>query len=188
MIFNRKNYIGFTPRHSRCVLFSGRYRRKDAGFTLIELLVVISIVGLLSSFAMVSLNQARSKARNALRKGDMAQLRTALSLYYDDHQRYPPCDTGWDRNDPSGYYGSTPDDGSACYNGILDTSLIDGTNPYMMALPKDPLNKKNAPISVDPIGGSDTLLYLYISNTPPTQYTVIYYLEGDTEPKVIRGF
>ena len=37
------------------------------GFTLIELLVVISIIGILSSFAVVSLNSARAKARDALR-------------------------------------------------------------------------------------------------------------------------
>ena len=57
------------------------------GFTLIELLVVISIIGILSSFAVVSLNSARAKARDSLRKGDMAQIRTALNIYYDDNER-----------------------------------------------------------------------------------------------------
>ena len=44
------------------------------GFTLIELLVVIAIIGLLSSIAVVSLNGARAKARDAKRVSDVKQL------------------------------------------------------------------------------------------------------------------
>ncbi|MCX6785799.1 MAG: type II secretion system protein [Candidatus Komeilibacteria bacterium] len=41
--------------------------RNRKGFTLIELLVVIAIIGLLSSLAVVNLNSARGKARDAKR-------------------------------------------------------------------------------------------------------------------------
>ena len=53
------------------------------GFTLIELLVVVAIIGLMASVVMVSLESARAKARDARRMSDLAQIRTALNLYYD---------------------------------------------------------------------------------------------------------
>ncbi|MFH0856720.1 MAG: prepilin-type N-terminal cleavage/methylation domain-containing protein, partial [bacterium] len=64
-----------------------KYNRK--GFTLIELLVVIAIIGLLSTLAVVSLNTARAKARDARRISDVKQIQTALELYYNDKGAYP---------------------------------------------------------------------------------------------------
>ena len=63
--------------------------RKQKGFTLIELLVVIAIIGLLSTLAVVSLNSARQKARDAKRIADVKQIQTALELYYQDQNGYP---------------------------------------------------------------------------------------------------
>ena len=62
------------------------------GFTLIELLVVIAIIGILASIVLVSLNTARSKARDVKRVGDIRQLQLALEGYYDDKQAYPGGD------------------------------------------------------------------------------------------------
>ncbi|MFA6106942.1 MAG: prepilin-type N-terminal cleavage/methylation domain-containing protein [Patescibacteria group bacterium] len=63
--------------------------RKQKGFTLIELLVVIAIIGLLSTLAVVSLNNARLKSRDARRVSDVKQIQTALELYYNDVNAYP---------------------------------------------------------------------------------------------------
>lgn len=63
---------------------------KKQGFTLIELLVVIAIIGILSAIGLVSLNGAREKARDAGRKSDLAQIKTAMVLYYDDHTNAYP--------------------------------------------------------------------------------------------------
>ncbi|MDD5551098.1 MAG: prepilin-type N-terminal cleavage/methylation domain-containing protein [Candidatus Omnitrophica bacterium] len=59
------------------------------GFTLIELLVVVAIMGLMAALAIVSLNQARAKARDARRVADVKQIQTALELYYMDQAKYP---------------------------------------------------------------------------------------------------
>ena len=59
------------------------------GFTLIELLVVISIIGILSTLAVVSLNDARGKARDAKRISDVKQVQTALEVFLADRNGYP---------------------------------------------------------------------------------------------------
>jgi prepilin-type N-terminal cleavage/methylation domain-containing protein len=62
---------------------------KQKGFTLIELLVVIAIIGILSTLAVVSLNNARQKARDAKIVSDVKNMQTALELYFNDSGTYP---------------------------------------------------------------------------------------------------
>lgn len=62
---------------------------KSKGFTLIELLVVISIISLLSSVVLASLNSARVKARDAYRKQEIQQLVKAFTLYMDTRGSIP---------------------------------------------------------------------------------------------------
>ena len=67
---------------------SARNPHKKA-FTLIELLVVVAIISMMASIILSSLNQARSKSRDARRVADIKQLQLALSLYYNDNGSYP---------------------------------------------------------------------------------------------------
>ncbi|MBI3421025.1 MAG: prepilin-type N-terminal cleavage/methylation domain-containing protein [Candidatus Sungbacteria bacterium] len=62
---------------------------RTRGFTLIELLVVISIISLLASIVLASLNSARAKARDTARSANVKSLKTALEFYFDNNGGYP---------------------------------------------------------------------------------------------------
>lgn len=62
---------------------------KKRAFTLIELLVVVSIIGLLSSLSLVSLNGARAKARDAKRMTDLRAISDAIQRFNLDTDDYP---------------------------------------------------------------------------------------------------
>jgi prepilin-type N-terminal cleavage/methylation domain-containing protein len=58
-------------------------RNNNLAFTLVELLVVISIIGVLSSTVFASLTSARQRAKNALKKEQMAiMLKSVEQLYH----------------------------------------------------------------------------------------------------------
>lgn len=62
-------------------------------FSLIELLVVIAIMATIIGLALPNFLGARSRARDARRKGEMQEFKTALQLYYNDYRIYP-ADSG----------------------------------------------------------------------------------------------
>lgn len=70
--------------------------KNEKGFTLIELLVVIAIIGLLSTLAVVGLNNARLKARDAKRQSDIRVLQTAIELYLTENAAKPGVPADWD--------------------------------------------------------------------------------------------
>lgn len=107
---------------------------KGQGFTLIELLVVIAIIGLLASVVLVSLNSARSKARDTKRRADLNQVAKALELYYDTNNAYPSTGGSW--------WGTCATYGSHGLSG--PNGWVPNLAPtYVSTLPRDP--RENGP-------------------------------------------
>lgn len=107
--------------------------RKSKGFTLIELLVVISIISLLSSVVLVSLNSARAKARDATRLSNLKQLTNALLLVADKNGGDFPS---------SGASPKCLGLGGSCWGGLVSGSVPLNTSieEFLKSIPLDPLN------------------------------------------------
>lgn len=131
-------------------------KAKRKGFTLIELLVVIAIIGLLSTLAVVALNNARAKGRDAKRISDIKQVQTALELYFSDKNTYPA--------------------GTAVVLGSLSAQSLSGAGftasgdvtgtTYMGKVPTNPTP-----------GGAD---YSYTQTSAGVSYTITFSLESQT--------
>jgi prepilin-type N-terminal cleavage/methylation domain-containing protein len=105
-------------------------RKRNGGFTLIELLVVIAIISFLSTTVMAALSSARQKSRDAIRLSDMQTIRTALELYYSDHNGYPS--TG-------GVFKS-----ECSFSNSFNVDVIPNLVPtYIERIPSDPYMKKD---------------------------------------------
>ena len=59
------------------------------GFTLIELMIVLAIMGVLLTIAQPNLKRSITRAREAVLKEDLYQIRDAIDQYYADNGRYP---------------------------------------------------------------------------------------------------
>jgi prepilin-type N-terminal cleavage/methylation domain-containing protein len=59
------------------------------GFTLIELLVVLAIIAILTAIVTTNFTTSKSKARDAKRVSDIAQIQLALEMVFDKCNAYP---------------------------------------------------------------------------------------------------
>ena len=62
---------------------------KQKSFTLIEMLIVVVIIGILAAALIPRLQSVQARARDTVRKTDLANIRNALELYYNDNSTYP---------------------------------------------------------------------------------------------------
>ena len=70
-----------------CVLRRAPVRA--AGFSLIELIVVITIIGILAATVVVNLAGRTDQAKIAAVKNDFHSIKTASSMFREDHGRWP---------------------------------------------------------------------------------------------------
>ncbi len=95
------------------------------GFTLIELLIVISIITILSSIVLASLNSARARGRDTKRISDIKQIQLSLQLYADaNSDKYPP---------------GAQNNSTVAPNIVLQNLLVP---TFIPVLPMDPSNNK----------------------------------------------
>ncbi len=87
--------------------------KKEEGFTVIELMVVMTIILLLASVAVKINKRAIIKAKEAVLKENLFQMREAIEQYYADKGHYPDS---------------------------LETLVDDG---YLRKIPKDPFTKSS---------------------------------------------
>ncbi|MCG2699713.1 prepilin-type N-terminal cleavage/methylation domain-containing protein [Candidatus Parcubacteria bacterium] len=90
------------------------------GFTLIELLVVIAIIGILAAIVFVNVSSARSKAKDAGIKGNLASIPATAELKYDTASSYATvCTTAADGKqafDAAAVQGKTTTCGATAYS------------------------------------------------------------------------
>jgi general secretion pathway protein G len=64
--------------------------KKIKGFTLAELLIVMVLIGILAGLAIPQFKNAARKAKEAVLKEDLYQMRKLIDQYYTDKGKYPP--------------------------------------------------------------------------------------------------
>ena len=131
------------------------------GFTLVELLIVVIILALLAAIVVPQFATTTDDAREAALDTNLANIRGAIDLYYQQHGEYPGANTAVDLactgTDGTGTGGAgapgaqafldqlslyTDADGGAC--SIRDANFQFGPYLKKSTLPENPITGSNA--------------------------------------------
>ena len=148
--------------------------KNKKGFTLIELLVVISIIGLLSTLAVVALSNARTKARDAKRIADIKQFQTALELFaVDNNGNYPEDLSGASHSPAENQLGVN-------ITQVTDEGFGDATNVTFMAVVGiDPSTPTPGIVCTEAIEEVCNPQYTERRKETNDEYGVLFYIEGN---------
>jgi general secretion pathway protein G len=111
------------------------------GFTLIELMIVVAIMGILITIAAPNLKQSLVRAREAVLKEDLFQMREAIDQYYADNGKYPET-----------------------LMNLINTQ--ERTRSYLREIPKDPFTGADDWITVAPEGSNESGVFDVHSASP----------------------
>lgn len=109
-------------------------RNDRAGFTIVELLIVIVVIAILAAISVVAYTGIQARARDSIRKQDLAALAKATKLYAVDEGDYAQdgcgngAGSGWLHHD----YDGPGSDVS------INTCLTSSTPPYLSKVLTDP--------------------------------------------------
>lgn len=119
--------------------------KKNNGFTLIEILVAATIISVLSIIGVTSYISINKRSRDAKRKSDLEQVRSALEMYRTDTGSYPGSSTGFSSLSPT-----------------LDVLV----STYMPSVPKDPKSTSatTIPYYYSPLGSAPFYSYCICAN------------------------
>lgn len=113
------------------------------GFSIVELLVVIAIIGLLASVALVQIEKARAKARDAQREKNVKVLQDALAIYVAGAQNYPMGE-------------------NIALDGLDAVSLALINRESISRIPQDPINSGNYRYVYTSADGSSYIISYYL--------------------------
>ena len=116
---------------SRGQKITGNGQSVPRGFTLIELMIVMAIMGILITIAAPNLKQSIVRAREAVLREDLFQIREAIDQYYADNDKYP-----------------------AALSDLINTQ--EKSKSYLRGLPKDPFTNAGDWITVAPEGSGES--------------------------------
>lgn len=158
-----------------------RGQRKNSGFTIVELLVVIVVIGILAAVTVVAYGNVSLKARDNVRKSDIASIMKAMELYYIDNGQYPVIS-------PNGTTNASLNP-AWVISGDASWSVLQSQLP-VNTIPTDPSRMAN----VDPRYSSANYGYAMYINTstycgaaPRQMYILVYRFEGIAQQYLTDG-
>jgi len=112
-----------------------RYNQK--GFTLIEMILVFTLIGILVGLGLPQYKYAAIRAREAVLKENLFQIRKLLNQYYLDKAKYPPSlralvEDGYLRSIPQDPITKSSETWIEIPESLAEDEVIAGTIPGIM--------------------------------------------------------
>lgn len=126
-------------------------RKTKSGFTIVELLIVVVVIAILAAISTVAYMGIQQRARDNIRKSDIATMARYLELMYVDVAKYAttpePCTDTSRGVDTGSCDGIVTDIGTWAPNSNMRNLIAGG---YTTVLPVDPINNETYYYSYEP--------------------------------------